>query len=145
MKNLTIVDAKAKNPNTGQFENGLWGGIGIDGKSVVSGEITANGHLIFTLSDNSQIDCGIVDNLFGFDDVPTLGSNNLVDSGHIKLALNQKVDIVAGKGLSTEDYTTNEKEKLSKCKTIWQGTRADYEALLVDEYDSYQVIEGASS
>ena len=97
MKHLEIVSSKAKNPSSGSFDNGLWGGIGIDGKSVVSGEIRSDGHLIFTLSDNSKIDVGVVDNLFGFDDVPTLGSDNLVDSGHIKLALNQKVDIVNGK------------------------------------------------
>lgn len=141
MKHLEIVSSKAKNPSSGSFDNGLWGGIGIDGKSVVSGEIAANGHLIFTLSDNSQIDVGVVDNLFSFDDVPTLGSDNLVDSGHIKLALNQKVNIVAGKGLSTEDYTTNEKEKLGDCKTIWIGSESDYEELLTTPLDLYCMYE----
>ena len=128
MKHLEIVNSKAKNPSSGSFDNGLWGGIGIDGKSVISGEIKSNGHLVFTLSDNSQIDCGPVNNLFVYDDTPTLGSHNLVDSGHIKLALNQKVDIVAGKGLSTEDYTTAEKEKLSMT-FIHKGSVDNYEAL----------------
>lgn len=37
--------------------------------------------------------------------------------GKIKAALNNKVDVEAGKGLSTEDYTTAEKNKLSGIAT----------------------------
>lgn len=59
-----------------------------------------------------------------FDNTPTINSNNPVKSGGIYSAIEAektraqtaeagKVDVVAGKGLSTEDYTTEEKTKLS--------------------------------
>lgn len=48
-----------------------------------------------------------------FDDSPTSGSNNPVKSGGIYTALDGKVDTVNGKGLSTNDYTTAEKNKLA--------------------------------
>jgi len=48
-----------------------------------------------------------------FDDAPTAGSNNPVKSGGVKTALDGKVDTESGKGLSTEDFTTAEKNKLS--------------------------------
>lgn len=59
-----------------------------------------------------------------FDNEPTLNSDNPVKSGGIYSAIEAektraqtaeagKVDVVAGKGLSTEDYTTAEKTKLS--------------------------------
>jgi hypothetical protein len=59
-----------------------------------------------------------------FDNEPTLNSDNPVKSGGIYSAIEAektraqtaeagKVDVVAGKGLSTEDYTTAEKIKLS--------------------------------
>ncbi len=44
---------------------------------------------------------------------PTEGSSNLVTSGGVYTALTGKVDAQAGKGLSTNDYTTTEKNKLS--------------------------------
>lgn len=75
-------------------------------------------------------------------------STNPVQNKAVTAAINQinqtlgdKVDKVQGKGLSTEDYTTAEKTKVSKTLTTWQGTRAAYEALTVKEYDSYEVIE----
>lgn len=48
-----------------------------------------------------------------FDDNPTNGSNNPVKSSGIYNQLANKVDKVSGKGLSTNDYTTTEKNKLS--------------------------------
>lgn len=48
-----------------------------------------------------------------FDAAPTSGSANPVTSNGIYEALADKVDIVSGKGLSTNDYTTTEKNKLS--------------------------------
>lgn len=48
-----------------------------------------------------------------FDNAPAEGSNNPVKSDGIKKALNEKQDKVPGKGLSTEDFTTDEKKKLS--------------------------------
>ena len=47
-----------------------------------------------------------------FDNAPELGSGNPVKSDGIKKALNEKVDKVEGKGLSPEEFTALEKEKL---------------------------------
>lgn len=48
-----------------------------------------------------------------FDNAPTENSTNPVKSGGVYTALGGKVDKVTGKGLSTNDYTTAEKNKLS--------------------------------
>lgn len=65
---------------------------------------------------------GTKQNTLTFDNVPSAGSDNPVKSGGVYNALAEKadaadlaskVDKVAGKGLSTEDYTTTEKTKLS--------------------------------
>lgn len=48
-----------------------------------------------------------------FDAAPTSGSANPVTSNGIYEALADKVDVVSGKELSTNDYTTTEKNKLS--------------------------------
>lgn len=47
------------------------------------------------------------------DATPTSESTNAVQSGGVFTALGNKVDKVSGKGLSTEDYTSEEKTKLS--------------------------------
>lgn len=47
------------------------------------------------------------------DDALNTESANPVQNKVVKAALDNKVDVVAGKQLSTEDYTTNEKEKLA--------------------------------
>lgn len=52
-----------------------------------------------------------------FDNAPEAGSQNPVKSSGIKNALDTKVDKIAGKGLSTEDYTTAEKDKLANLPT----------------------------
>ena len=52
-----------------------------------------------------------------FDNAPTEGSTNPVASGGVYTALAGKVDKVSGKQLSTNDYTTAEREKLSALPT----------------------------
>lgn len=47
------------------------------------------------------------------DQTPTSGNVNPVSSNGVYIALETKVDKVFGKGLSTEDYTTDEKTKLA--------------------------------
>lgn len=47
------------------------------------------------------------------DAVPTQGSTNAVSSGGVYEALSGKVDKVVGKGLSTEDYTTADKQNVA--------------------------------
>ncbi len=66
---------------------------------------------------------------FTIDSSPTSNSTNLVTSGGVAAALSNKVDKVEGKGLSTEDYTTAEKEKLAALNEHNQGTYTSLEAL----------------
>ena len=51
--------------------------------------------------------------VLSIDNEPTENSPNLITSGGVKTAITGKVDKVEGKGLSTEDYTTEEKAKLN--------------------------------
>lgn len=51
------------------------------------------------------------------------------------------VKSISGKQLSTEDYTTAEKTKLYNCKTVWEGTQSEYEALVSKTYDMYMIYE----
>lgn len=48
-----------------------------------------------------------------FDNTPTNGSSNPVKSGGVYAALNNKVDKVNGKGLSTNDFTDSDKEQIT--------------------------------
>jgi hypothetical protein len=52
-----------------------------------------------------------------------------------------KVDKVSGKGLSTNDFTPAEKEKLSNCQTGWIGTESEYNALTQKDFDLYFIYE----
>lgn len=54
-----------------------------------------------------------VSNIIPKDDVPTSGSSKFVTSGAIYTALDGKVSVVSGKGLSTNDYTDPEKSKVA--------------------------------
>jgi len=49
-----------------------------------------------------------------FDSTPTSGSTNPVTSGGVYTSLTTKVDKVAGKGLSTNDFTDSEKAQIEK-------------------------------
>ena len=68
-----------------------------------------------------------------FDTTPTDLSTNPVTSGGVYTALTSKVDKVVGKQLSTEDYTTDEKTKLSgiaegaevNVQSDWEQTDTD--------------------
>ena len=54
-----------------------------------------------------------VSNIIPKDDAPTSGSSKFVTSGAIYTALQGRVPVESGKGLSTNDYTTAEKSKVS--------------------------------
>lgn len=58
---------------------------------------------------------GKQDNLT-FDSTPTSGSTNPVTSGGVYTSLTTKVDKVAGKGLSTNDFTNQDKEQITTNK-----------------------------
>jgi hypothetical protein len=76
-----------------------------------------DGSLVITLTNGITFTATPHDptkqNVLTFDDVPTQGSDNPVKSSGIKSALDNKVDKVAGKGLSTNDYTNADKNKLA--------------------------------
>lgn len=63
------------------------------------------------------VDATNAQELTDIETTPTDSSTKLVTSGGIKSALDLKVDKVTGKGLSTEDYTTDEKTKLTGIET----------------------------
>lgn len=58
-------------------------------------------------------------------DIPTLSTN----LSNLQNQINDKVDKVTGQGLSDENYTLAEKNKLASIDGEWYGTRADYEAI----------------
>ena len=63
-----------------------------------------------------------------FDNVPTEDSPNAITSGGVYTALQGKVDKEQGKGLSSNDYTNNEKSKLEGIETGAQvNVQADWE------------------
>lgn len=66
-------------------------------------------------ADTTYVDTELLkkQNNLTFDSTPTADSTNPVTSGGIKAALDTKVDKVAGKQLSTEDFTSAEKTKLA--------------------------------
>lgn len=76
-----------------------------------------DGSLVITLTNGTTFTATPHDptkqDVLTFDDTPTANSNNPVKSSGIKSALDNKVDKVAGKGLSTNDYTTADKNKLA--------------------------------
>lgn len=75
---------------------------------ITNGTVTLASGTVVTYSEN---DTYIVPEVV--DTAVTSGSTNTITSGAVYTALNSKVDKVNGKGLSTNDYTTDEKNKLS--------------------------------
>lgn len=72
------------------------------------------------------------------------GSGGSVDAytkAETDAKLSTKVDKVSGKGLSTNDFTTIEKAKLSDCQTGWIGTESEYSALTQKDFDLYFIYE----
>lgn len=89
-----------------------------------------------TLSGNKSLsDLGVQEALT-FDNTPTENSDNPVTSDGIYTALEGKVDAETGKGLSTNDYTTAEKNKLAGLQnyddTALSGRVSDIENVVPD-------------
>lgn len=74
-------------------------------------DLKANKADVYTIAQTDEIVQKIEAKLH-FDDRPTRGSENAVMSGGVYTALQGKVDKVAGKGLSTNDFTNAYKTKL---------------------------------
>jgi hypothetical protein len=60
------------------------------------------------------------------DAAPASGSNNLVSSGGVYTALGDKVDKVNGKGLSTNDYTNEEKAQVATNASDIAGLKEEH-------------------
>lgn len=82
-------------------------GVVPNGTSLLIGELAVNAEdgIIFT-----KLPDGSVVNLSG---APELHNHQISQVEGLQTALDSKVDKVTGKGLSTEDYTTTEKNKLA--------------------------------
>ncbi|MGN0098958.1 MAG: hypothetical protein ACI38Y_06505, partial [Candidatus Methanomethylophilaceae archaeon] len=85
-------------------------------RNAVVGSSSAVDKLTLTLADGTTQQHTVSD-MIPKDAEPTTGSAKFVTSGAVKAALDEKVDAEAGKGLSTNDYTTTEKNKLSGIAT----------------------------
>lgn len=67
-----------------------------------------------------------------YDHSQTIGNphnTEISDIPNLLDVLGSKVDKVAGKGLSTNDYSNADKDKLDSIGLEWFGTRAEYDAL----------------
>lgn len=93
--------------------NGSDGDDGTDGRGIASMAIDGAGHLIITYDDATTEDAGLIPG--GSGGVASWGSitGSLSAQTDLATALTAKVDKVLGKGLSTEDFSTAEKTKLS--------------------------------
>ncbi len=81
-------------------------------RNAVVDSSSAVDKLTLTLADGTTQQHTVSD-MIPKDAEPTTGSAKFVTSGAVKTALDKKVDKVDGKGLSTNDYTTTEKNKLA--------------------------------
>lgn len=81
-------------------------------RNAVVGSSSAVDKLTLTMADGTTQQHTVSD-MIPKDTEPTTGSAKFVTSGAVKTALDEKVDKVDGKQLSTEDYTNIEKNKLA--------------------------------
>lgn len=128
IKSISVVmlspTATAYATNTGTESEAIIT-LGIpQGASVTSANIV-NGDLIITLNNGQTLNAGNVvgtgvvdvDIDSNYDFIVTLSDGSVLVAGNLQILLSgmlsTKVDKVEGKGLSTNDYTTAEKTKLS--------------------------------
>ena len=110
---MQYFNAVSFNSSTGQFTFGRSNNSNVllntDFNDLIKDvEVSNNGKLIFTREDDTteEIDVSIGDG--------TITVEKLSQELQTKInSIDNKVDKVAGKGLSTEDYTTAEKNKLA--------------------------------
>ena len=107
---VTFTTTNPSQSITFDVTNGTQGAQGI---SVTSANVDSNNMLTFTLSSGTTISAGQIIAVVSVDNALSTTSSNPVENKVITTALNNKVDKISGKGLSTEDYTTTEKNKLS--------------------------------
>lgn len=105
------------------------GAAGTDGRGIVSMAIDGSDHLIITYTDSSTEDAGLIP---GAGVAAMWGgiSGTLADQADLAAALANKVDKEAGKGLSSNDFTSAEKSKLAGLEgSHFKGLHASLAAL----------------
>lgn len=107
-------------------------GTFLKGVGVKSVELDSNNHLIVHLDNGETVDAGE----FKVDDEVTSGSKKPVAGGTLYQALAGKVDKVEGKGLSTNDYTDEDKEQVDTVrKVLWNSINVDLSEANVGIWD----------
>lgn len=121
------------------------------GVSVIRADVDANNYLKLTLSDGNVINAGQIKTVSMVDNTLSLESANPVENRVITSALNNKVNKVSGKQLSTEDFTTAEKNKLANIENGAQVNTLENliingeEATIVDKKIALNIITSAVS
>lgn len=83
----------------------------------------------YTLSSDGSATESIFSKLVGYDTYLSTTSDNAVQNKVITEALNNKVDKIQGKGLSSEDFTTELKQKLESISLIESVTWSELKTL----------------
>lgn len=131
--------------------NVMDGEEGQRGVSVIRADVDANNYLKLELSDGNIINAGQIKTVSMVDNTLSLESANPVENRVITSALNNKVNKVSGKQLSTEDFTTAEKNKLANIENGAQVNTLENliingeEATIVDKKIALNIITSAVS
>lgn len=114
----TIVRKTGNTSLTGRFEPSYNGGADL-GRDIYRFYNIYGTHLFgtdfngFTIEKSVPSDAVFTDTIPSVDSALSSSSTNPVQNKVIKESLDSKVDKISGKGLSTNDFTTEEKNKLS--------------------------------
>ena len=131
--------------------NVMDGAEGQRGVSVIRADVDNNNYLKLELSDGNIINAGQIKTVSMVDNTLSLESANPVENRVITSALNNKVNKVSGKQLSTEDFTTAEKNKLANIENGAQVNTLENliingeEATIVDKKIALNIITSAVS
>ena len=121
------------------------------GVSVIRANVDNNNYLKLELSDGNIINAGQIKTISMVDNTLSLESTNPVENRVITTELNKKVNKVSGKQLSTEDFTTAEKNKLENIENGAQVNTLENliingeEATIVDKKIALNIITSAVS
>lgn len=119
-QNTLTFDTTPKSGSTNPVTSGgvytaLAGKLSTTGIAARATADASGNNIVNTYATKTEL--GTKQDTLSFDTTPTSGSANPVTSDGIHVALAGKVSTVSGKGLSTNDYTTAEKNKLAGIAT----------------------------
>lgn len=119
-QNTLTFDTTPKSGSTNPVTSGgvytaLAGKLSTSGTAARATADASGNNIVNTYATKTEL--GTKQDTLSFDTTPTSGSANPVTSDGIHVALAGKVDTASGKGLSTNDYTTAEKNKLAGIDT----------------------------